>query len=193
MFLNVVIRWRFKKCQRINFTGEWLITGYKFITISSLAAGARLRLDAISAYNNTNYQPKVTIGSNVSLGCDVHIGCITSVYIGDDVLIGSRVTIIDHDHGVSRGCSIFDSAPFIPPRLRALSGKPIIINKNVHIGDGAIILKGVEIGEGSIVAAGAIVVKNVPISSMVVRNPAKVVKKFNPQTQSWEKVKTDQI
>jgi len=42
------------------------------------------------------------------------------------------------------------------------------------------ILAGVTIGKGSIVGAGAVVTKNVEEYSIVVGNPAKVIKKINP-------------
>lgn len=53
---------------------------------------------------------------------------------------------------------------------------PVIINKNVWVGDKASILSGVTIGEGSIVAANAVVTKDVPAYSVVAGNPAKVIK-----------------
>jgi acetyltransferase-like isoleucine patch superfamily enzyme len=47
---------------------------------------------------------------------------------------------------------------------------------------------GVTIGKHSIVAAGSIVTKNIPPYSVAVGNPARVIKKYNPETKTWEKV-----
>ncbi|WP_295902557.1 DapH/DapD/GlmU-related protein [uncultured Vibrio sp.] len=52
----------------------------------------------------------------------------------------------------------------------------VSIGNDVWIGHGAIILPGVNIGNGSIVGAGSVVTKDVPAYSIVVGNPAKVLR-----------------
>lgn len=56
--------------------------------------------------------------------------------------------------------------------------KPIYIGNNVHIGAGAIILAGVTIGDNVVIGAGSIVTKDVESNSVVVGNPAKILKKL---------------
>jgi acetyltransferase-like isoleucine patch superfamily enzyme len=46
------------------------------------------------------------------------------------------------------------------------------------IGANATILPGVVIGEGAMVGAGSVVLENVPDGSIVVGNPARIVKKL---------------
>lgn len=53
---------------------------------------------------------------------------------------------------------------------------PITIKDNCFIGWRAIILPGVTIHENSIIGAGAVVTKDVPPNSVVVGNPARVIK-----------------
>ena len=60
----------------------------------------------------------------------------------------------------------------------SIMSDPIEIHDYAWISFGAVILKGVIIGEGAIVAAGAVVVNDVPPYSVVVGNPARVVKKL---------------
>lgn len=62
------------------------------------------------------------------------------------------------------------------------SDKYNVIGNNVWIGAGAIILNGVTIGDGAVIGAGAVVTKDVEPYSVVVGNPAKVIKKrFEPE------------
>ena len=54
---------------------------------------------------------------------------------------------------------------------------PLSIGHDVWIGDGAIIMPNVtEIGNGAVIAAGAVVNKDVPPYSVVVGNPARIVR-----------------
>lgn len=53
---------------------------------------------------------------------------------------------------------------------------PVRIGNNVWIGVRVIILKGINIGDNSIIGAGSVVTKNVPNNSIVVGNPAKVIR-----------------
>lgn len=49
------------------------------------------------------------------------------------------------------------------------------------------ILSGVHIGRHSIIAARAVVTKDVPPYSIVAGNPARIVKKYNFETNKWER------
>ena len=52
------------------------------------------------------------------------------------------------------------------------------VKKGASIGSNATILCGVTIGENALVGAGSVVVKDVPANSVVVGNPARIVKKI---------------
>jgi lipopolysaccharide O-acetyltransferase len=49
-------------------------------------------------------------------------------------------------------------------------------------------LPGVTIGRGTIVGANSVVSKNLPDYVIAVGSPARPIKKFNFQTQKWEKI-----
>jgi len=55
---------------------------------------------------------------------------------------------------------------------------PTVVRKGASIGAGAVIVCGVTIGEGAMIGAGSVVTKDVPAHSLVVGNPAKVIKKL---------------
>ncbi len=130
-----------------------------------------LRIEAIKNYNNQTYSPQIQIGNNVQFNSDIHIGCIEYIEIGDNCLLGSRILITDHDHGTTE----YDCLQ-LPPLERKLHSKgPVIIKKNVWIGDGVSILAGVTIGENSIIGTNAVVTKSVPANSILVGNPARLI------------------
>lgn len=87
--------------------------------------------------------------------------------IGESCLIGKGVQILDFDaHGVA------------PEERRTSIGRiaPVILGKNVWVGNGAKLLKGTKIGDNSIVAAGAVVTGGeYPADVIIGGNPAKVV------------------
>lgn len=63
-----------------------------------------------------------------------------------------------------------------------------IIGDNCYISPGVKIVKPVRIGNNVVIGANAVVNKDIPDNCMVAGIPAKVFKKFNPNTQEWEKV-----
>jgi acetyltransferase-like isoleucine patch superfamily enzyme len=147
---------------------------------SRFTAGVDLRIEVLED------SACVTFGQNVKINDYCHIGAMSRVVVGDDCLIGSRVTIVDHEHGVYRKPSDHPaSLPWTPPDERLLQGKPIIIEKNVWIGSGAIIVGGVTIGEGSVIGANAVVTRDISRYSLAVGAPAKVIKTFDEGGKQW--------
>jgi lipopolysaccharide O-acetyltransferase len=149
-----------------------------------------LWLHAISAFNQRQFQPSITIGDRVSFSERVHITCIEKVHIGNGVLIGSGVYIGDHHHGDYSGGR--QSHPDTPPILRDLGGGgPVIIGDNVWIGDNAVIIGPVSIGTGAIIGANSVVRREVPAYTMAAGAPARPIKQFNHSTGQWERVWAD--
>lgn len=93
------------------------------------------------------------------------------VSIGDNVMIGGGVTIVDSD---------FHSMDYrlwgMPDDEKNMKSAPVIIGNNVFIGMHSIILKGVTIGENAIIAAGSVVNKSIPDNEIWGGNPAKYIK-----------------
>lgn len=147
----------------------------QYISIGSgFAAMNNLRIEAWDAYAGVTFSPSITIGENVCINTDCHIGCIDNVQIGNNVLIGSRVMIIDHEHGDTGKVKKSE-----PPGMRQLTSKgPVVIEDDVWICEGACILGGVRVGKGAIIAANAVVNKDVPSYTIVGGVPAKVLKKI---------------
>src|SRR5437762_3452337 len=112
----------------------------------------------------TNFGRFIQIGKNVFINHACSFLDMGGITIEDEVLLGPRVNLITENH------------PLNPADRRALICKPIIIKRKAWIGAAATILPGVTIGENAVVAAGAVVSKDVPASTVVGGIPARHIK-----------------
>ncbi len=123
----------------------------------------------------------VMAGAVIGSGCNI----CDYVYIDDDVIIGDRVTI-KGGAMVTDGMRVADDV-FIGPHATFTNDRfprsrqpfrceTMVIERGATIGAGAVLLPGVSVGEGAMVGAGAVVTKNVPALSVVMGNPARVVR-----------------
>ncbi len=110
----------------------------------------------------------MSIGDNSNIGPYSYIGCSGKITIGNNVMMGPRVSMFAENHNYS------DTS--IPMKEQGVSLSEIVVNNDCWIASNATILAGVTIGEGSIIAAGAVVTKDIPPYSIVAGNPAKVIK-----------------
>jgi acetyltransferase-like isoleucine patch superfamily enzyme len=119
----------------------------------------------LEARHATSY---IELGDNVLVNNNLKvIAEKSSIFIGNNCLIGINVEIIDSDfHSIS-------------PELRrsgSHSCKPVRIQENVFIGNNVIIMKGVFVGQNSIIANGSVVTKSIPENVIAAGNPAKVIR-----------------
>ncbi|MGR5066586.1 acyltransferase [Photobacterium sp. DNB22_13_2] len=113
---------------------------------------------------------KIVIGCNVVLQ-GTAIVAYQEVRIGDDVIFGGMVTIMDCDgHDTARRGD--------PGEVERLEVKPVKIGNAVWVGNQATILKGITIGDNAVIGAHSVVTKDVPANTVVAGNPARVVKKI---------------
>ncbi len=113
---------------------------------------------------------RITIGDNVLIMNGVRVSSANEIIISDGCMLANYCYITDADWH-----DIYDRGSY--PGRNAL----VVLEKGVWIGDSAIICKGVRIGENSIVGAGSVVRRDVPANSVVIGNPARVVKKLDPE------------
>ena len=152
----------------------------------NIYANRDLWLEAVTSYCSQQFSPEITIGDCVSFSDGVHISSIESIVIGSYVLMGSRIYISDHNHGIYKGDG--QSHPEEAPSQRILGGGgPVTIGDNVWIGDNSVILGPASIGSGAIIGANSIVRGIVRSNSMVAGTPARLIKVFNPQTGCWDR------
>lgn len=116
---------------------------------------------------------KLVIGDHVGLS-GTTIYCATSITIGNYVNFGGNVSIWDTDF---HPLDFEDRRLHIENRIKSL---PVVICDDVFVGANTLILKGVKIGERSIVGAGSIVTKSIPNDEIWAGNPARFIKKIEP-------------
>ena len=113
----------------------------------------------------------IEIGDNVGIS-GATIYARSRITIGDNTNIGGNVKILDNDfHPIEVEARLADDK-------RKIGTAPITIGKNCFIGCNAIILKGTELGENCVVGAGAVVSGKFEANSVIVGNPARVIRKL---------------
>ncbi|MFN9710141.1 MAG: DapH/DapD/GlmU-related protein [Bacteroidota bacterium] len=124
-------------------------------------------------YNTTAYlevrneNARIKIGNHVKINNNFCLICDkTEIIIGNKVLIGFNVTIIDSD---------FHS--LIPEERQGTKYACCAVNisDNVFIGSDVKIFKGVSIGENTVIAAGSVVTKSFGSNLVVGGNPARQI------------------
>ncbi|OBA90134.1 hypothetical protein A5662_23295 [Mycobacteriaceae bacterium 1482268.1] len=109
---------------------------------------------------------ELRIGSGCFFNCGVDLVAASAIVLGDSVLVGPLVSIVDDDmHQVE------------PGRERTVAS--INIGDNVWLGRGVIVLPGATIGDHSVVAAGSIVRGEIPPRVLAAGAPARVLRKLD--------------
>lgn len=112
---------------------------------------------------------RIEIGDCCFFAGGVRVLAAQAITIGDGALIARNVTLSDSDWH-----DLYDR---IDPRP---ASAPIVIGRNVWIGDGAFVGKGVTIGDNAVIAARAVVTKDIPANTVAAGIPAAPVKTLDP-------------
>ena len=138
-------------------------------------------LSVVTEHKGKHFQPSFVIGDNVCIGANFHVSCTQSVIIEKNVLISDRVFIADGMHEFEN-----ISVPIIDQPMTN-KGK-VLIKEGSFLGINVVILPGVTVGKNSVVGASSVVTGNVPDYSVVIGNPARIIKKYDNKARKWGRI-----
>ncbi|MCW3787477.1 acyltransferase [Plebeiibacterium sediminum] len=136
--------------------------------------------------DNSTIEDFCTINNGVGkiyIGNDTRIGIgsvlIGPVHIGNNIRLAQNVVISALNHN-------YEDVS-LPISNQGVVTKEVYIGDETWIGANTVILPGVFIGKHCVVAAGSVVTKSVPSYTVVAGNPAKIIKKYQANTNKWIK------
>ncbi len=124
---------------------------------------------------------KIKIEENTSIGQNFHVTSdVETLLIGKSTVISGNVFITNIDHGYKEmGKQILKQKRIVTTTR---------IGENCFIGYGAAIQAGTILGKQCVVGANSVVRGIFPDYCVIVGAPAKVVRRYNPQSGEWERV-----
>jgi acetyltransferase-like isoleucine patch superfamily enzyme len=134
----------------------------------------------ITAKNFENEDCEIIFGEGTTIGNYNHIYATKSIVFGENVLTADRVYISDNLHSYQ-------------DITRPIIRQPIKQIGCVEIGDGTwlgenVCVLGVKIGKNCVIGANSVVTRDIPDFCVAVGSPAKVIKRFNLSSNTWEKI-----
>jgi acetyltransferase-like isoleucine patch superfamily enzyme len=142
----------------------------KFINLYGCEVGDNTKIGAF-----VEIQKNAKVGGNCKISS--HTFICEGVTIEDNVFIGHGVTFINDSY----------------PRATTAEGQlqtekdwrveRTLVKQGASIGSGTTILSNVTIGAGAIVGAGSVVTRDVPPNTIVVGNPATILRVITPETE----------
>lgn len=132
---------------------------------------------------STGSNSKLIIGDRVRIGRFSEIFAIQSITIEDGVIMAENTYISDNTHS-------FDNVNIPIRDQKILPLKNVVVGQGTWIGRNACIM-GCKIGRNCVIGAGSIVNKDIPDYCVAVGSPARIIKRYNPQSGHWEKTDKD--
>jgi acetyltransferase-like isoleucine patch superfamily enzyme len=158
------------------------INGPQNISIGKTTAiGYKAWLAAVPLTGSGSSQ--LSIGDYCSIGNFNHIYATGNIVIEDYVLTADKVYISDNIHGYADVNT--------PVKLQPVQQKPaVVIGRGTWIGENVCVV-GCTIGKQCVVGANAVVTKNIPDYCVAAGNPAKIIKRYCFESESWKKTNAE--
>jgi acetyltransferase-like isoleucine patch superfamily enzyme len=135
--------------------------------------GAGSTIEDFATVNNGVGDVLIGERTRIGLGC-VLIG---PIQVGSDVMLAQNIVCSGLNHEYRDPAVSIAEQPVITA--------PIVIGDETWIGANAVVTAGVTIGRHCVIGAGSVVTKNVPDFCVALGNPARVVRRYDTNTQTW--------
>ncbi|WP_083380981.1 acyltransferase [Bacteroides ndongoniae] len=145
--------------------------------------GFNARIQGIKEYNGVTFSPRIILGDDVSIQQNIHLTCANSVIVEKNTAIAANVTITDIHH------------PYtdinVPIEKQNIEVGTVYIGEDCKIYNNAVILPNVVIGKHVTIGANSVVTRDIPDYCVVVGIPAKIIKRYDFDTQTWRKTNSE--
>jgi acetyltransferase-like isoleucine patch superfamily enzyme len=108
------------------------------------------------------------MGRHSSMDAYAFVGASGGVTVGNNVIMGQKVSFHAEEH-------VFDDLQ-LPIRHQGVRQRGIVIEDDCWVGSNVIFLDGAHVEPGCVIGAGSIVKGRIPANSVVVGNPARVIR-----------------
>lgn len=133
----------------------------------------------LAAMPLTGNLPELVIEDGCAIGNFNHIYATKSVILHKNVLTADKVYISDNLHG-------YDDVETPIQKQKIIQNRTVEIGEGSWIGENVCVL-GAKIGKHCVIGANSVVNKDIPDYCVAVGAPAKVIKRYDCDTNTWQK------
>jgi acetyltransferase-like isoleucine patch superfamily enzyme len=126
-------------------------------------------------------EPVIILEDGCAMGRRAVISARNQIHIKRNTIFGPSVLVMDHNHG-------FEDVTRPIRDQGETKGGTIRIEEGCWIGFGTAIVCSqgeLVIGQNSVIGANSVLTRSVPPFSVVIGNPARIVKQFDPSKEEW--------
>jgi len=173
----------FKKRFKYVGKGSVVLKPLKIDGIESISIGENVTIHEgawLAAVPLCGDAASLILGDGTILGHNNHIYATKEVIVGKNVLTADKVYIGDNSHSYEDV-----NIPISQQPIKQLS--TVRIGDDSWLGENVCII-GASIGKHCVIGANSVVTKDIPDYCVAVGSPAKVIRKYDPIVNRWEKV-----